>query len=280
MPELPEVETTRRSLEPLIGATVTAVTVHHAGLRWPVPADLARLMGQTLQQLSRRSKYLLMDFESDGVLWHLGMSGSLTHYPAEVAATRERRKHDHIILTLARDDLQWELRYHDPRRFGCCLWLESGQHTLLDKLGPEPLTDEFTADYLLSRTQNRTAPIKNVIMDNAVVVGVGNIYATEALFKTGIHPARAAHTLTALEAQALVQAIQQTLQASIELGGSTLRDYVNGLGENGYFQQALLAYGRAGENCHNCDTPIATCRLGQRASAFCPNCQPLERKSD
>ena len=271
MPELPEVETTKASLSPLIGQTVQAVQVHQPRLRWLIPADLSRLQGQTLVSLTRRAKYIIAQFSQDALLLHLGMSGSFTL----TQASTPLRKHDHVLITF--DHIQ--LRYHDPRRFGCILWMDGQTHPLLTKLGVEPLTDAFDAPYLLSKLQGKTTAIKVAIMDNPIVVGVGNIYATEALFHSGIHPARPAHTVTPTEAALLVGYIKQILQQSIELGGSTLRDYVNGQGENGYFQQTLWAYGRAGLPCQRCHTPLHTLKLGQRASAFCPQCQPLHTTS-
>lgn len=266
MPELPEVETTRTSLLPLIGQTVQSVTVHQPRLRWPVPDDLARLQGQRLLSLSRRAKYILAQFEQDGLMLHLGMSGSFAMQPA----AQPLRKHDHVLINF--DHTQ--LRYHDPRRFGSILWLDQhGQHPLLSKLGPEPLSDAFDAHYLQQQLQHKKTAIKVALMDNAIVVGVGNIYATEALFRTSIHPARPASTLSSNEISALVDVIREILQTAIALGGSTLRDYVNASGETGYFQQTLLAYGRAGQPCTHCKTPIQTLKLGQRASAFCPVCQ-------
>lgn len=268
MPELPEVETTKASLSPLIGQTVQQVQVLQPRLRWPIPADLSRLQGQTLISLTRRAKYIIAQFSQDALLLHLGMSGSFTLTPASTAL----RKHDHVLISF--DQIQ--LRYHDPRRFGCILWMDQQTHPLLAKLGPEPLTDAFDAAYLLGKLQGKTTAIKVALMDNPIVVGVGNIYATEALFHSGVHPARPAHSITPDEAATLVKHIKQILQQSIELGGSTLRDYVNGQGENGYFQQTLWAYGRAGLACQRCQSVMQTLKLGQRASAFCPNCQPLQ----
>ena len=273
MPELPEVETTKNSLAPLIGQKVKTVVVHQSSLRWPVPSDLDRLNGQTLLRLERRAKYILAYFGQAGIenhiaLLHLGMSGSLTLVEPE----REKRKHDHVIISF--DEIQ--LRYHDPRRFGSILWLNENTQSLLSKLAPEPLTDDFNADYLWQKIQNKSAAIKTVIMDNHIVVGVGNIYATEALFHTYIHPLRPAKSLTMLEVAALTDEIKRILTAAIALGGSSLKDYVNGLGENGYFQQTLDVYGRAKEPCHRCHTLIETVRIGQRASAFCPHCQKLD----
>ncbi|TEU30277.1 bifunctional DNA-formamidopyrimidine glycosylase/DNA-(apurinic or apyrimidinic site) lyase [Alkanindiges illinoisensis] len=278
MPELPEVETTKTSLQPLLGQTVTHVQVRQHSLRWPVPDDLSKLTGQKLLRLERRAKYILAHFDKDALLLHLGMSGSFSICNAQ----DELRKHDHVVLQFS--DGQFgdnegqitELRYHDPRRFGCMLWLENGTHTLLSKLGPEPLDNEFDANYLASKLKGKSTAIKVAIMDNAVVVGVGNIYATESLFNTGIHPARPAHSLTMPEIEKLVLEIKRILKQAIDLGGSTLRDYTNAMGENGYFQQTLLAYGRAGELCVNCDTELENLKLGQRASVFCPCCQPLK----
>lgn len=278
MPELPEVETTKTSLQPLLGQTVTDVQVRQHSLRWPVPDDLSKLTGQKLLRLERRAKYILAHFDKDALLLHLGMSGSFSICNAQ----DELRKHDHVVLQFS--DGQFgdnegqitELRYHDPRRFGCMLWLENGTHTLLSKLGPEPLDNEFDANYLACKLKGKSTAIKVAIMDNAVVVGVGNIYATESLFNTGIHPARQAHSLTMSEIEKLVLEIKRILKQAIDLGGSTLRDYTNAMGENGYFQQTLLAYGRAGELCVNCDTTLENLKLGQRASVFCPCCQPLK----
>lgn len=276
MPELPEVETTKISLLPLIGETVTSVQVNQPSLRWPIPDDLSRLTGQKLLRLERRAKYILAHFERDALLLHLGMSGSFSICAASV----ERRKHDHVIMTFAdeHNGEQHELRYHDPRRFGCMLWLENSTHTLLSKLGPEPLDDDFNADYLAAKLKGKNTAIKVAMMDNSVVVGVGNIYATESLFNTGIHPARPAKAVSLDELQKLVLEIKRILTQSIELGGSTLRDYTNANGENGYFQQTLLAYGRAGEMCVNCETTLENLKLGQRASVFCPVCQPLSKR--
>lgn len=273
MPELPEVETTKTSLAPLIGQTVTQVQVRQSSLRWPVPDDLSTLVGQKLLKLERRAKYILAHFDQDALLLHLGMSGSFSI----CTGSEQLRKHDHVVLQFTDENNHIsELRYHDPRRFGCMLWLENGTHTLLSKLGPEPLDNDFNAGYLASKLKGKSTAIKVAIMDNAVVVGVGNIYATESLFNTAIHPARPASSITQPEIDKLVIEIKRILQQAINLGGSTLRDYTNAMGENGYFQQTLLAYGRAGELCVNCDTPLENLKLGQRASVFCPHCQPLK----
>lgn len=273
MPELPEVETTKTSLLPLLHHRVQSVTVRDSRLRWAVPDDISRLVGQELRALKRRSKYILAEFETDQMLWHLGMSGSFRLCTAQ----DELRKHDHLILTF---DDGTELRYHDPRRFGCILWLnDEHQKKLIDTLGPEPLSDAFNADYLYEKLRTKQVGIKIAIMDNHVVVGVGNIYATESLFNLGIHPAQPANTLSSEQIAGLVVEIKRILSHAIQLGGSTLRDYTNAMGENGYFQQTLLAYGRAGEMCVNCETTLENMKLGQRASVFCPQCQPLKLNS-
>ena len=270
MPELPEVETTKTSLLPLLGQTVLKVVVHQPSLRWPIPNDLQKLVGQKLIQLTRRSKYILAQFEQDTMLWHLGMSGSFRICDEH----DELRKHDHFILQF--DDVQ--LRYHDPRRFGCILWLdEYSQSKLIDTLGPEPLSEAFHADYLFNRFKTKNTAIKVAMMDNHIVVGVGNIYATESLFNLGIHPAQPASSLTFQQVEKMVIEIKRILKQAIDLGGSTLRDYSNAMGENGYFQQTLLAYGRAGEMCVNCETTLENLKLGQRASVFCPQCQALKQ---
>lgn len=270
MPELPEVETTKASLMPLIDQKVVAVQVRESRLRWAIPEDISKLRGQRLIQLTRRSKYILAEFEQDTMLWHLGMSGSFRLCEANT----ELRKHDHFILQFE----DFELRYHDPRRFGCILWLDQNSQTkLIDTLGPEPLSDVFNAEYLTSKLKSKNVGIKVAMMDNHIVVGVGNIYATESLFNLGIHPAQPASSLSKIQIEKLVIEIKRILKQAIDLGGSTLRDYSNAMGENGYFQQTLLAYGRAGEMCVNCETTLENLKLGQRASVFCPQCQALKK---
>ena len=270
MPELPEVETTKTRLQPLLNQHVQAVQVLNARLRWPIPADMNKLVGQRLTALKRRSKYILAEFEQDQMLWHLGMSGSFRLcQPSD-----ELRKHDHLLIDF--EDVQ--LRYHDPRRFGCILWLDQENQTkLIDTLGPEPLSNDFNAAYLWQKLRNKKVAIKVALMDNHIVVGVGNIYATESLFNIGVHPAQSAFTLTQVQVQKLVFEVKRILKQAIDLGGSTLRDYSNAMGENGYFQQTLLAYGRAGDMCVNCETTLENLKLGQRASVFCPQCQPLKK---
>ena len=269
MPELPEVETTKTSLNPLLNQRVQAVRVFNPSLRWAIPNDIEKLIGQQLTQLTRRSKYILAHFEQDQMLWHLGMSGSFRL----CQQSDEVRKHDHLIIDF--EDVQ--LRYHDPRRFGCILWLDqANQSKLIDTLGPEPLSEDFNATYLAEKLNKKNVAIKVALMDNHVVVGGGNIYATESLFNIGVHPAQPASTLTKSQIKNLVVEVKRILKQAIDLGGSTLRDYSNAKGENGYFQQTLLAYGRAGEMCVNCETTLENLKLGQRASFFCPQCQKLK----
>ncbi len=270
MPELPEVETTLRGLAPhLLGRRVADVVIRHPQLRWPVPRNLAALLrGHAIRGLRRRAKYLLVQFDAGTLILHLGMSGSLRILPGGTPPD----KHDHFDLVL--DDGQL-MRLRDPRRFGAVLWHEGNveEHPLLAALGPEPLDRDFDAAYLHAATRKRSAAIKLVLMDSRVVVGVGNIYANEALFRAGIRPQLAAGKLSLARCAKLVQAIRQTLRAAIKAGGSTLRDFTNSAGEPGYFQQHYFVYGRAGEPCHRCGTPIRQVRQGQRSSFYCPACQ-------
>lgn len=269
MPELPEVETTRRGIEPhLAGQTVEQVVVRNGRLRYPVPEDLdIRLSGQQICRVERRAKYLLIHAQTGTLLCHLGMSGSLRL----VAAETPPEKHDHVDIVLSSGQA---LRYTDPRRFGLMLWtLEPEQHKLLQKLGPEPLGEAFTVDYLYERAKGRKVAIKPFIMDNAVVVGVGNIYASEALFTAGIDPRREAGSLSKKRLAVLVDEIRQVLARAIEQGGTTLKDFVGGDGQPGYFQQQLFVYGRAGLPCLTCGRELSEIRLGQRSSVFCRGCQ-------
>jgi len=269
MPELPEVETTRLGLLPrLQGRSLTHIVVRNPRLRWPVPEDLeTRLRGLTLVALTRRGKYLLFDFGSVTQLVHLGMSGSLRFTAADEPAAL----HDHIDWLF---DDGTTLRLRDPRRFGAVLWTEDvARHPLLAHLGPEPLTPAFDAATLHAQCQRRHAAIKQVIMDARVVVGVGNIYASESLFHAGIRPTTSARRLSRPACMRLVAAIQQVLTAAIAAGGSSLRDYVHSSGELGYFQLQTRVYDRAGLPCKTCATPIRRIVLGQRASFYCPTCQ-------
>ena len=270
MPELPEVETTRRGIAPhLEGRIITQVIIRQARLRWPIPADLpTRLTGQQLHGVHRRAKYLLLDHGQGHLLIHLGMSGSLRL----VAADSPAGKHDHLDLVL---DSGQALRLHDPRRFGAVLSCEGDplQHALLRSLGPEPLGPEFYAEYLYRATRKRKIPIKQLIMDNKVVVGVGNIYASESLFLAGIRPGIAAGRLSRARIEILTQCIKEVLARAISQGGTTLRDFVGGDGKPGYFAQQLNVYGREGEACRVCGGIIRQIVQGQRSSWYCPNCQ-------
>ena len=270
MPELPEVETTRRGIEPhLVGRTVRRLVVHEPRLRWPVPEAVRALEGARVSAVRRRAKYLLIDVPAGSAIVHLGMSGSLRLAdPAEA-----RRKHDHVELHV---DSGAVLRYHDPRRFGCLLWQPGDPapaHALLAGLGPEPLSDDFDGERLFAATRTRTVPIKALIMNARTVVGVGNIYASEALFLAGVRPGRAARRITRAEAAAIADAIKAVLARSIEEGGTTLRDFVGGDGTPGYFAQRLFVYGRGGEPCRRCGTAVGQRVLGQRSTFWCGNCQ-------
>lgn len=327
MPELPEVETTKTSLNPLLGQKVVDIKVFQPKLRWSMPDDLDSLVGYTLDSVERRAKYLILNFlptfdSSDSVdgsdnssvsnqadtpsprklLIHLGMSGSLQQHESPT----DKRKHDHLLITfIDTANTKSQLHYYDPRRFGSVLWHHDYSAKLLDHLGPEPLSDEFTADYLYhliqrtttsngntdastntstdvtiaSKAKSKRQPIaraiKSVIMEQQVVVGVGNIYATESLYLSGIHPATPAYQLSYQQITTLVNHIKEILLKAIELGGSTLRDFTVASGQTGYFQQTLNVYGRQGEACPHCDTVLENIKLNGRASIYCSNCQPL-----
>jgi formamidopyrimidine-DNA glycosylase len=269
MPELPEVETTLRGIAPhIVKRTVEHVIIRQARLRWPIPDDVAvHITQQELLAITRRGKYLLFEFATGHAIIHLGMSGSLRI----VAAGTLPNAHDHFDWVFGKQ----VLRYHDPRRFGCLLWIdgEPSAYKLLNKLGPEPLTDEFTADYLYQRSRKRTQAVKQFIMDSHIVVGVGNIYANEALFMARIKPIRKAGSLTKAQCEEFVKCIKFVLQRSIDQGGTTLRDFVGGDGKPGYFQQQLLVYGRGGEACTQCAKPLKEIRMNDRATVYCVNCQ-------
>ncbi|MFL2531874.1 MAG: bifunctional DNA-formamidopyrimidine glycosylase/DNA-(apurinic or apyrimidinic site) lyase [Porticoccaceae bacterium] len=267
MPELPEVETTLRGIAPYIeDQKITNLTVRQPSLRWPVTENIQDIVrGQYIQKLTRRAKYIILGLEKGSILIHLGMSGSLRI----VEPSSEWRKHDHIEMQLSN---QQALRYHDPRRFGCWLW-SSAQHQQLRNLGPEPLSSEFDGDRLYTVSRHRKMAVKPFIMTNSVVVGVGNIYATEALFRSGIRPDRGACNISKKRYSLLAKNIKQILAAAIDQGGTTLRDFVNSDGQPGYFQQSLDVYGRGGKPCNCCNTTLKELRLGQRSSVFCPTCQ-------
>ncbi len=270
MPELPEVETTRRGIAPYVaGQRVTRIIVRNARLRQPVSPELAGgLVGQTLQAVERRGKYLLLRSPVGSVIIHLGMSGSLRILPSATPA----EKHDHVDIVLASGDC---LRLRDPRRFGAVLWTQENplQHALLRDLGPEPFSDAFDGVYLYQRSRGRSLAIKQFIMDSHIVTGVGNIYASETLFLAGIHPLRAAGRISQQRYQRLTLAIQQVLSDAIAQGGTTLRDFYNGEGKPGYFQQQLKAYGRTDQPCVRCGRAIVQIKQGQRSTFFCATCQ-------
>ncbi|QFU77623.1 bifunctional DNA-formamidopyrimidine glycosylase/DNA-(apurinic or apyrimidinic site) lyase [Halioglobus maricola] len=269
MPELPEVETTRRGVEPYAaGQTVQKLVVRNASLRWPVPAALPRLLrGQKIEAVERRAKYLLFRTPTGTVIIHLGMSGSLR----VLAADDPPAKHDHIDIVLESGRC---LRYNDPRRFGCCLWLPDGEsHALLEGLGPEPLGPSFDGALLFRKSRRRKGPVKQFIMDGKIVVGVGNIYANEALYLAGIRPDRAAGRISLARYERLAMHIKQVLTSAIEQGGTTLRDFVGGDGKPGYFAQQLYVYGREGEPCKQCGRMLKKSTLGQRTTVYCVACQ-------
>ncbi len=313
MPELPEVETTKASLVPLLGQQVVDVKVFQPKLRWMMPDNLDELVNYTLESVERRAKYLILNFlpvavqnnaamsaskiEPRQLLIHLGMSGSLQQH----SYGTDKRKHDHLVVVFNDTaNNKSQLHYYDPRRFGSVLWHEDYGNKLLDHLGPEPLSKDFTADYLYNliqrrdlssqdgngssadntKTNKRLKPIsrviKSVIMEQEVVVGVGNIYATESLYLSGIHPATPANQISHEQIVILVNHIKEILKKAIKLGGSTLRDFTVASGQTGYFQQTLNVYGRQGESCLHCSTTLENIKLTGRASVYCPNCQPLK----
>jgi len=272
VPELPEVETTRRGISAhVLASPITQVIVRTPKLRWPIPVDLAeQCLGHSLSQLKRRGKYLLLQLadKPTALIWHLGMSGSL-----RILTTAETpRKHDHVDLVFRNGNT---LRYHDPRRFGALLSTEGDpeQHPLLASLGPEPLSEAFSGDYLYLSLRRRQQAIKAAIMDSKLVVGVGNIYASEALFAAGIHPLKTASSLSRPACARLTEEIKRVLAHAIERGGTTLRDFVGGDGQPGYFAQELSVYGRGGQPCVRCNKPLTERRIGQRSSVYCIRCQ-------
>lgn len=268
MPELPEVETTRRGLAPHVtGRRIDDVVLRRPDLRWPIPAGVQSLRGERVEGVRRRAKYLLLDTPAGSALMHLGMSGSLRVLPGDTPL----RAHDHVDLAL--DDGR-VLRFNDPRRFGCLLWQPPGStHELLAGLGPEPLSDAFDGDHLFRLSRGRRAPVKTFLMDQAVVVGVGNIYAAEALFVAGISPLREAGKVSRERYARLADAVKAILAYAIERGGTTLRDFISPDGAPGYFEQELSVYGRGGEGCKACGRALKQASIGQRASVWCPRCQ-------
>ena len=273
MPELPEVEVTRRGIAPsLIGQRVTSTNWRVPALRYPLPGHLAeRFVGLPLLGVHRRGKYLLLEFESGHLLIHLGMSGSLRLVSPDLPA----KKHDHVDIVFGAGRKAITLRMHDPRRFGAILWLEGdvAAHPLIGVLGIEPLTDEFTALWLRTSLKGLKAAIKPTLMDGHRIVGIGNIYASESLFRAGIHPATPAGKVSIKRLMRLVPVVKQTLAAAIDAGGSSLRDFIHSDGSSGYFQQQYFVYGRTGERCRVCASEIREIRQGQRATFYCPRCQ-------
>lgn len=272
MPELPEVETTRRGIEPhILHQQVTAVIVRHPKLRWKITPELVtELPQQIIRHVARRGKYLLLNTDKGTVIIHLGMSGSLRI----TTANQPVKKHDHVDIVFANG---YCLRLTDPRRFGAVLWTHENpeQHPLLKSLGPEPLEKKFSGDYLFQRSRQRKVPIKQFIMNSNIVVGVGNIYANEALFAAKIHPRKAAGKITQKQYQQLANSIKKVLAASIKQGGTTLRDFFNSDGKPGYFINHLKVYDRGGLPCVICKTKLKMIRQGQRSTFFCPKCQKL-----
>ncbi len=270
MPELPEVETTRRGISPhIVGKKVKAINIRNGRLRWPVEPSLPQLLTNAkLKNITRRGKYLILEFPQGHLLWHLGMSGSL-----RICKKSEPPKlHDHIDVSFSNGNI---LRFHDPRRFGAVIWTEDivSEHKLISHLGPEPLSSEFTGEYCFRKSRKIKQAIKTWIMDSKVVVGVGNIYANESLFNAGIHPLKPASKVSRAKYVLLCDEIKDVLSKAIEQGGTTLRDFVGGDGKPGYFAQQLNVYGRAGEPCNNCGKALLEKRLGQRSTVYCTNCQ-------
>jgi len=268
MPELPEVETTRRGIEPYVRSQyIDRVILRETRLRWPISAEVANLQGRQILDVSRRGKYLLMHLDQGHLIWHLGMSGSMRIQPLGSAV----ESHEHVELQLGNGQA---LKFRDPRRFGALLYCagEPLQHRLLLRLGPEPLGDHFNTDYLHQCCRHRSAAIKPVLMNSHIVVGVGNIYASEALFRAGIRPTRAARRISKPRLATLVDAVRDTLSKAIEQGGTTLQDFTQADGKPGYFRHELQVYGNTG-TCKICDKSIKHVVQGQRSSYYCPGCQ-------
>lgn len=271
MPELPEVETTLRGLQPHCqSAVISGFEVRQSQLRWPIESEkLQQLVGQPIVDLARRGKYLLINLPEASLIIHLGMSGSLKIVRQEEQAPPQ--KHDHFDIRLNNGKT---IRYNDPRRFGCLLISEKGQcHPRLKTLGVEPLTDQFNPDYLYAACQNRKSSIKSVLMDSHLLVGVGNIYAQEALFLSGISPLKEAGQLSQKKMTQLVEAIKTILNQAIEAGGSSLKDFTAPSGKPGYFQQTLKVYGRQNQPCLSCKSPLKAIKINQRTTTYCPQCQ-------
>ncbi|HDY7432573.1 TPA: bifunctional DNA-formamidopyrimidine glycosylase/DNA-(apurinic or apyrimidinic site) lyase [Vibrio vulnificus] len=268
MPELPEVEVSRMGITPhLLNQTIQSLIFRTPKLRWVIPSELKKLQGQMIRHIGRRAKYLIIETDVGSAIVHLGMSGSLRVLDADFPAG----KHDHVDLKLSNGKV---LRYNDPRRFGAWLYVAPGEdHDVLGNIGPEPLTNAFDGQYMFEKAQGKRVAVKQFIMDNKIVVGVGNIYASESLFRSRILPTRATMSLSAEEWQHLVSHIKQTLQTAIEQGGTTLKDFSQADGKPGYFAQELQVYGKAGEPCPECGEAIQEQKIGQRNTFYCSYCQ-------
>ena len=273
MPELPEVETTRKGIKPYLeNTTITAVIIRHFSLRWPIEKELPEILtSRIIHRVSRRAKYLLIEFKNGTLMIHLGMSGNLRIL--DKLEQRKPGKHDHLDIELSNGHI---LRYNDPRRFGSVLWTTEpiSQHRLIAHLGPEPLLKEFNAEYLQQQAQSKRCSIKTFIMNGKVVVGVGNIYANESLFLANIHPRTIAQSLSLIQYIELTKQIKKILRRAIKSGGTTLKDFTNSDGKPGYFAQHLSVYGRKGESCFICKSKIQHYKESQRATYYCPMCQP------
>lgn len=269
MPELPEVETTLRGITPhVLDNTITKVVIRHYGLRWPIARDIhKKLIGHQVVQLGRRGKYLLLHLTQGTLIIHLGMSGRLGILDKNIPA----QKHDHVDVEF---NGQKVLRFTDPRRFGAFIWTENPDtHKLLNHLGPEPLTEQFSGQYLYDRSRNKKLPVKTFIMDQKIVVGVGNIYANESLFLAGINPNQSACQITLASYEKLAEHIKNILRLAIRQGGTTLKDFLNSDGKPGYFSQNLHVYGREHQPCTSCNTVLVAIKIGKRQTVFCPKCQ-------
>lgn len=270
MPELPEVETSRRGIEPYLNnRTISDITIRQHKLRWPIPKNLPSLAkGQKIREVCRRAKYIYLKLDNGNIIIHLGMSGSLRICTSKTLP----EKHDHIDIIISSKKI---LRLRDPRKFGCVLWQpgDINQHELISPLGPEPLEDDFSAEYLHKKAHKRQCSIKALIMNSHIVVGVGNIYASEALFRAGINPKRKAGNISLARIRKLVAAIKLTLELAIEEGGTTLRDFAGINGQPGYFAQKLLVYGRTDEKCTHCGDPVKQFTQQARSTFYCSKCQ-------
>jgi len=270
MPELPEVETSRRGITPhIVDKKIAQIILRHSKLRWPIPKDITQIFSaQYIEQIQRRGKYLLLITPVGTLILHLGMSGSLRIVKNDAPA----QKHDHVDIVFTHGI---SLRFTDPRRFGCLLWTNADpmQHPLLKHLGVEPLSKAFNVSYLFQQTRKRKLTSKQLLMNSHIIVGVGNIYASEALFAAGIRPTKIAARLTKTQCQALVNAIKKILRRAINAGGTTLSDFTQSDGKPGYFKQKLQIYGRTGEPCYQCQTPIKEKTIAARNSFYCPQCQ-------